>query len=714
MRRLLAFILSALMVLSCCGALFAAADPEPEEPDFYVELSVDGPYFYGEPFTVHAVVKDIKPGVELTSVEFNLCFDENYLTFSGSIYDIVTARPSSAWENLSSTRWDCICVNVSNTDNDTDVATADGDIAFDFEFTCWSEYNYDLAIYVEDAVASDVDFEYHYGEGNRIDLERGGRIKAEDIESVEIIRRDEKIYEGELYKKGLYASYDDDGKPVVWHGDYYDYYDNSITVTLKDGTEYSADFFSGGMCVAAYEDGTWYNNGYRIRGEIYELKYTDDQKKDGPWTAGVHTVHCDFEGFEFDYDVEILESPVVSLTVYPLDIIEGYGRNNTSMYDYDIADWANVNAYEYYADSLKWEAVLNDGTVLNQSASYYNGEGVWPFVTDDQVHEEWTLGNTYAATANVLGCSTGFEVTIIDTPIDHIDIPALRIVEGTHGYADSGWNSDDDYVEYYYYCDFGLKNATVYFKDGSTAELNGSSIYYNGDWYYGDFTVVSDQDADHIWTVGNTYKVSFAVLNYTAEFDVEIIASPFVSATVEPITIMPETGGNWDYVYDDYGNREDYYYYNLNFDVTVELSDGSSITGVNSVEYDGRWYYLDNIDIAGSQYKNHLLPGNTYTGTGTICGLETQISITIAESPIESIEFEELKIPVHSNGWYATDDYGEEYYYYDYGYPEYTVYFKDGSDLTVCGDGFEYDGVWYDIMRSVNRRGDASASVVQW
>ena len=118
MKRLLAVFLSVLMVLSCFGAIIAAAEPEPEpeEPDFYVELSVDGEYFYGEPFKVHAVVKDIKPGTALTSVEFTLCFDENYLSQSNSIYDIAVNTPGDSWENLSGTSWGRICISFMTVD----------------------------------------------------------------------------------------------------------------------------------------------------------------------------------------------------------------------------------------------------------------------------------------------------------------------------------------------------------------------------------------------------------------------------------------------------------------------------------------------------------------------------------------------------------------------------------------------------------------------
>ena len=193
MKRFLALFLSALMLFSCFGAMIAAAEPdepepvEPEELDFNVELSVDGPYFYGEPFKVHAVVKDIKPGTELTSVEFDFCFDENYLYQSNSIYDIAVKTPGDSWENLSNTSWGKICVNYMTVD-ETEAATQDGDLEFEFELVCWSQYNYDLDVYVEEVKGTDADFNELYGSGNRVSLERGGRIKAEDIESVEIIR----------------------------------------------------------------------------------------------------------------------------------------------------------------------------------------------------------------------------------------------------------------------------------------------------------------------------------------------------------------------------------------------------------------------------------------------------------------------------------------------------------------------------------------------
>ncbi|MBR0232252.1 MAG: leucine-rich repeat protein [Clostridia bacterium] len=704
MKRFLALFLSALMLFSCFGAMIAAAEPdepepvEPEELDFNVELSVDGPYFYGEPFKVHAVVKDIKPGTELTSVEFDFCFDENYLYQSNSIYDIAVKTPGDSWENLSNTSWGKICVNYMTVD-ETEAATQDGDLEFEFELVCWSQYNYDLDVYVEEVKGTDADFNELYGSGNRVSLERGGRIKAEDIESVEIIRSElnEPLYEGERYIPGAHWGEDEHGVyGILWHGDYYNYFDNSIRVMLKDGTEITADYFGGAMHVVADENGTKYGNDYEIRGEIYELKYTDDQKKDDPWKAGIHTVHCDFEGFEFDYDVEILECPVESFTVEPLEIIEGDGRYDKNIYDYDVASWVSINAYDYER-YVRWTAVLKDGTVLDQDNRYYNGKWYWPHITDDQVKAEWTVGNTYTAKANLMGFTADLEVTIIDTPVERIELEPVKIIEHTCGYEDY-YYVDDQRIDYYYYNEYDPKEAVVYFKNGTSAVFKDNCVEYNGREYYGYYKKISPQDEEHLWTAGNTYKASVTIIGYTVEYDVEIIESPFVSAEIEPIVLIPEVEGYWTSRWDDEtGKSERYFKYNLyDFNVTVHLNDGSSITGVNKVEYGGKTYYLDyNLD----QNKNPLSAGNTYKYEATICGLPAEISVTVDESPIESIVFEECAIPVNTSGYFTTDDDGAEYFRYEYEVPGFTVYFKDGGSVDGDGNYFRYEGVDYYIIK---------------
>ena len=55
----------------------------------------------------------------------------------------------------------------------------------------------------------------------------------------------------------------------------------------------------------------------------------------------------------------------------------------------------------------------------------------------------WTVGNTYTVTGTLLGRSAEFNVSIIESPIEKIEIDDVSMIENTHGYRKA------DYHYYY-------------------------------------------------------------------------------------------------------------------------------------------------------------------------------------------------------------------------------------------------------------------------
>ena len=92
------------------------------------------------------------------------------------------------------------------------------------------------------------------------------------------------------------------GDKSIWE---YDTEPDQLKVTLKDGTVYEGDL-SDVECESGYE--------------VY---IEDGQDVDTPWDSGKHTATLYFMGFELEFEVEITESPVKSVTVEDMTVVEG-------------------------------------------------------------------------------------------------------------------------------------------------------------------------------------------------------------------------------------------------------------------------------------------------------------------------------------------------------------------------------------------------------
>ena len=183
---------------------------------------------------------------------------------------------------------------------------------------------------------------------------------------------------------------------------------------------------------------------------------------------------------------------------------------------------------------------------------------------------------------------------------------------------------------------------------------------------------------------------------------------------VEPISIIEGTSGEYtsDYNWETDEYSDPYYWYNPDeqMEYTVTFSDGGtvSMTG-NGFDYNDEWYYLyTNTD---QSYENQWLAGNEYTMTvwyDDFSGVD--VPVTIEETPVEKIEIAPLSVVTNTTGYISsayneeTDDYDLEYFYYDLEDElEYTIYFKDGTEISGKGYEIEYNDKWYDIELETNQ-----------
>ena len=342
-------------------------------------------------------------------------------------------------------------------------------------------------------------------------------------------------------------------------------------------------------------------------------------------------------------------------------------------------------------------------------------DGKWYSIEyeDNQSYDSpWGIGD-HKVTAYLGNVKTTFTVKVVESPIASFSIGNIKLIENAsdHMYKTSYDPQTETYGEeynsYYY-----SPEITILYKDGTTESIIGSSVQING--YYYDFSFEDDQCATNQWGLGkHTVKASF--LGVESEFIVEIIENPVKSLSFGDIKIIQNSHGFFDWDYDDetdqwYQSDERYCYMIFEPDYTIELIDGTIISGKVHFEEGKSTNENDIIQIEGQNYYLHCndfgyddwTVGGKYTVTGTFLGIAANFTVEIIESPIQKIIVDDLSILAHTHGTFL-DDYNPEtgnwdlhyYYYYDF-HPSYKVIFKDGTVKTSNnGEGIEIEGQKY-------------------
>ena len=446
-----------------------------------------------------------------------------------------------------------------------------------------------------------------------------------------------------------YITSDHIPETVTQSPEYYKYYYMpEFTVTLKDDT------------VLYSESGSIIYNG-----EYYYLDCHDDQSYENQWTAGnTYEVDCYILGASATFNVTITASPVESVEVSDISIIEGtHGHTNED------------GSYYYNDINPSFTVKLKDGRELTSQGGGVTIDGEWYWLNPDisKQHEEpWTAGNTYEVDCYILGASATFNVTITASPVESVEVSDISIIEGTHGHT----NEDGTYI----YSNIN-PSFTVKLKDGRELTSQGGGVTIDGEWF--GLTVDTSKQYEQPWTVGNTYEVDCEILGASGTFNVTITASPVESVEVSDISIIEGTHG--------YTSEDGSYYYNdINPSFTVKLKDGRVFTSeYGAVIIDGEWFGL-NPDIS-KQYEQPWTAGNTYEVDCEILGAIATFNVTITASPVESVEVSDISIIEGTHGHTNEDG---SYYYNDIN-PSFTVKLKDGRELTSQGGGVTIDGEWH-------------------
>lgn len=336
---------------------------------------------------------------------------------------------------------------------------------------------------------------------------------------------------------------------------------------------------------------------------------------------------------------------VTDITIEPVTLIEGTNGYMDVDYNYETDEY-DLEYYRYWPeDVMEYTVTFSNGDTVTDYGCGFDYDDSWysfDIDTDQSYETPWTAGNTYTMTVSLMGVSVDVDVTIIETPLESIEINPVELIEKYDGYIDCDYNdeTDDFDLEYFRYDINSYFEYTAIFKDGSVEVGFSDGIYYN-DEYFG-FEVVTDQSYDNQWTAGNTYTAEVYIMGIGTDVDVTITESPVKNITVEPITLQQHIDSyievEYDWETDEYIGEYDCYIYNEKLNFTVEWKDGTkaSYTYYDEIEYNGLYGYTYIYD--DQSYETPWEVGNTYTATLDIMGVEAEIPVTIEENPVESLE----------------------------------------------------------------------------
>ena len=399
----------------------------------------------------------------------------------------------------------------------------------------------------------------------------------------------------------------------------------------------------------------------------YDISFTDDQSYENPWGKGKHTATARFMGVSCDYAATVVENPVKRITATDFSTIEQCG-----------GDWVDVYNPETEQNDLRWFCYKTDQTTLTveykdgrkitgESGSIYNETGYDVWFTDDQSYENpWGKGK-HDVTATFMGVSCDFTVTVEETPVKSLAAEDITLIEGTYGYHDYAYNPETDAYDLEWFRYVG-KSAifTVEFKDGTTVTGRQYEIYEKTGY---EVFVTDDQSYENQWGTGkHTVKASF--MGAGCDYTVTIEETPVKRITAEPLTIIEETSGDWYRMIDMETGTEISKYYHYDYDhaiFTVEFKDGTTYTGDQYEIYDKTG---QSITATDDQSYDAPWEKGEHTARAILMGVECDISITITQTPVESVTVRRLSPAYEGQAHLLEESF------------EYTVNYKDGTSFT--------------------------------
>jgi hypothetical protein len=415
-----------------------------------------------------------------------------------------------------------------------------------------------------------------------------------------------------------------------------DYLPFSITVNYKDGTtktyDNQYDLYNG--------------TGYFLENNSYDLQSAT------PWGLGVHTVEATFMGATTTFDVEIIESPVQSISVMTskpqlIENADGFMGtvtdelgNETDRFIYSVENPMQTVftlTINYKDGTTK---VYDDRFDLYEETGYFLENNSY----DLQDQTPWGLG-VHTVEATFMGVSTTFDVEVIETPVSSIQVSKLnpKLFEKIDGSYTTKFDELGIEIEYFeYYLDSFDFSVTVNYKDETSKTFVGYQLikYLYETGYSLEFN--SDELQEETpWELG-THTVEATFMGAKATFDVEVVETPVqsISVTSSNIKLIENVDGNIETIYDELGNETEQFFYDVDLlplAVTVKYKDGTTKTFEDQLtlsQETGYSLYNNGYDL---QDENPWGLG-THTVEATFMGVPTTFNVLVVENPVQSIE----------------------------------------------------------------------------
>lgn len=309
------------------------------------------------------------------------------------------------------------------------------------------------------------------------------------------------------YTEGYYAS--------DYDLEYYRYCPETLmeyNITMTDGSRVSGK-----------------GENFRYCGEWYKFDIETNQSYENQWKAGNdYIMTLSFDDFSYDVKVSITKSPIKSLEIKPVSIIEN--TVGKTVCDYNEKTGEYDLEYYYYEPSKMFDYVVtfnNDNVVSGTGSGFWYEQEWYQFeVLSDQSYEKkWTVGNEYSVTAVLKGYTQEVSVSIVETPVASIEIAPIIIEEYTEGAFVTDLDEVTSVVspQYYQYNPQHLMRAIITLKDGTVLESYGEDIWYEDTYYY--LNTTTDQSYKNQWVAGNRYVMEVSFKGYTGEVPVTIVDS---------------------------------------------------------------------------------------------------------------------------------------------------------------------------------------------
>lgn len=357
----------------------------------------------------------------------------------------------------------------------------------------------------------------------------------------------------------------------------------------ENGEITGAYFYYDTYCAEIYAT-VVYENGAVEEGYVYDLYgYHDmyDNQYEEPWGPGKHQVTFVYRDFETELEVEVVETPVKSVSaVAQKPLVEGWDGGT---YTYEDEDGNEIEETYYYfmRSEPVFTVTMKDGTVIvGDEYELYEQTGYWIDYDVDQEENPFEIGKN-TVEFSFLGVPCQCEIEVVPNPYKSVSIKGENEVYLVFEGIDEKDTYETKIIDVSYYS--GLV-------DGS---MEADILTEDGEEYY---VMINSENED-----------GYATLNKNVSLDI----GPFTTNVLESCNYfraayMSETA----------------LWYSTAYYETSEQASGKQFNGYNADE---------EVDI------DHLVALSTYMGVYyqdykyTDYGIEYKLSVEDAEKNIEDV-----------------------------------------------------------------------------